>query len=218
MAILLSIPLLQLPSTLALAFPEENPALNRMSASFVPAFILVAIALDTIMSSLSNSSKDNGIQEGVVPGPSSPRSGFAVILALGLFVGALFNNYDLIFNQYEKQFKLSNWNTRDMGLLMKDFIDKGGSPDQAWVVPFPYWADTRLPLFWAETIYRGESSIDPAQLAATVDMPGAKLFIVNVNDSANLESLQALYPDGVTTIYQAEVPSKNFYVFRVSDN
>jgi hypothetical protein len=49
-------------------------------------------------------------------------------------------------------------------------------------------------------------------------MPGAKLFMINKEDLATLESLQALYPDGVVTIYQAEEPSKNFYVFRVSGN
>lgn len=221
MILLVAIPLLQLPSTLALAFPEENPALNRMSAAFVPAFILVAIALDTIMNSIANHPKDD-VQEDVVAAPvsvsASPRSTFAVILALGLFAASLFNNYDLIFNQYETQFKLSNWNTRDMGLVMKDFIDKGGSPDQAWIVPFPYWADTRLPLFWAEAIYRGESALSPDQFGTTVDMPGAKLFMLNIEDAANLEGLRALYPDGVTTIYQAEEPSKNFYIFRVSGN
>jgi hypothetical protein len=105
-----------------------------------------------------------------------------------------------------------------MGLLMKDFINKGGSPDQAWIIPFPYWADTRLPLFWAGTIYRGESSIAPDQLAGTTDLPGAKLFILNIEDAANLELLQELYPQGTATIYQAEIPSKNFYVFRVSGN
>jgi hypothetical protein len=191
--------------------------LNRMSASFVPAFVLVAVALDTIMNSLSNRPRDD-IQGDAAPVSASPRSVFAIILALGLFASSLFNNQDLIFNQYETQFKLSNWNTRDMGLLMKDFIDKGGSPDQAWIVPFPYWADTRLPLFWAETIYRGESAINPDQLDTTTFLTGAKLFIVNIEDDATLERLRGLYPDGVTTIYQADVPSKNFYVFRVSGN
>jgi hypothetical protein len=100
--------------------------------------------------------------------------------------------------------------------LMKDFINKGGSPDQAWIVPFPYWSDTRLPLFWAGPIYRGESAINVDQIPGTTSLPGAKLFILNIEDTVTLEILQDLYPDGVATIYLAEVPSKNFYVFRVS--
>jgi 4-amino-4-deoxy-L-arabinose transferase-like glycosyltransferase len=214
MILLLAIPLLQLPSTLSLAFPDENPALNRMSASFVPAFIMVALAVDGIMNSFSRRTESTELGEVVTVAPS--RSVLAVVLALGLFFASLLNNYDLIFNQYQAQFKLSNWNTRDMGLLMKDFINKGGSPDQAWVVPFPYWSDTRLPLFWAGPIYRGESAISVDQLPGTTSLPGAKLFILNREDTATLEILQDLYPNGVATIYLAEVPSKNFYVFRVS--
>ncbi|MCC6260009.1 MAG: hypothetical protein IT311_04020, partial [Anaerolineales bacterium] len=132
------------------------------------------------------------------------------------FFGALFNNYNLIFDRYVKQFELSNWNTRDMGLLMKDFADKGGSPDQAWVVPYPYWADTRLPLFWAGSIYRGESALQPDRLATTLGLSGAKLFIFNLQDEATMNTLQSLYPNGALTVYQAKVPSKNFYVFRVN--
>jgi hypothetical protein len=102
-----------------------------------------------------------------------------------------------------------------MGLLMKDFMKKGGSPDQAWIIPYPFWADTRLPLFWAGTVYRGESAITTDKLPETLALPGAKLFMFNMNDTATMEVLRSLYPDGVLTVYQAKVPTKNFYVFRV---
>ncbi|MCC7119469.1 MAG: glycosyltransferase family 39 protein [Anaerolineales bacterium] len=212
--LLLAIPLLQLPSTLSIAFPEENPALNRMSAAFVPTFIIVAFAVDAILSSLTKGVNRDSTTEALAPSPM--RSFLALIVVCGLFFGAVFNNYNLIFNQYVKQFELSNWNTRDMGLLMKDFAEKGGSPDQAWVVPYPYWADTRLPLFWAGTIYRGESALKPDLLASTVGLSGPKLFIINLEDQATLNTLQSLYPTGALTVYQAKVPSKNFYVFRVA--
>ncbi len=47
--LLVSIPLLQLPSILSLAYPGENPALNRASGSIVPVFLLVALAFDGVM-------------------------------------------------------------------------------------------------------------------------------------------------------------------------
>src|SRR5690606_3525064 len=50
--LLLSIPLLMLPSTLSLAFPEENPAMNRASGAWIPAFMLCALALDTVLHSV----------------------------------------------------------------------------------------------------------------------------------------------------------------------
>ena len=48
--LLLSVPLLMLPSILSLAFPDENPALNRAGGAIVPVFLIIAIALDGLMS------------------------------------------------------------------------------------------------------------------------------------------------------------------------
>ncbi len=48
--LLVSIPLLQLPSTLSIAFPGENPALNRTSGAYIPVFIIGAMALDGLAS------------------------------------------------------------------------------------------------------------------------------------------------------------------------
>ena len=46
LVLLLSVPLLMLPSILSLAFPDENPALNRAAGAIVPVFVIIAIALD----------------------------------------------------------------------------------------------------------------------------------------------------------------------------
>ena len=51
--LLLSIPLLMLPSILSLAFPDENPSLNRTAGAIIPVFILIALALDGLLSSLN---------------------------------------------------------------------------------------------------------------------------------------------------------------------
>jgi hypothetical protein len=47
--ILLSIPMLMLPSILSLAFPNENPILNRTAGALVPVFVVVGIALDGLV-------------------------------------------------------------------------------------------------------------------------------------------------------------------------
>jgi hypothetical protein len=53
--LILSIPLLMLPSILSLAFPSENPALNRSAGAFIPVFVVVAIALDGLMTGIERS-------------------------------------------------------------------------------------------------------------------------------------------------------------------
>ncbi len=50
--LLLSIPLLAMPSILSLAYPGENPALNRAGGAYVTAFVIAALALDAIVSAL----------------------------------------------------------------------------------------------------------------------------------------------------------------------
>ncbi|HEX9027834.1 MAG TPA: glycosyltransferase family 39 protein, partial [Anaerolineales bacterium] len=53
--LLVSIPLLMLPSILSLAFPAENPQLSRTGGAFVVAFVLVAIALDGLLEAIRRS-------------------------------------------------------------------------------------------------------------------------------------------------------------------
>jgi hypothetical protein len=59
--LLVSIPILMLPSILSLAFPAENPALNRAGGALVPVFVVVGIALDGLLrghrAALSSSSR-----------------------------------------------------------------------------------------------------------------------------------------------------------------
>ncbi|MCK5313821.1 MAG: glycosyltransferase family 39 protein, partial [Anaerolineales bacterium] len=47
--LLLSVPLLMLPSVLSLAFPAENPSLNRAAGAIVPVFLILGIALDALL-------------------------------------------------------------------------------------------------------------------------------------------------------------------------
>lgn len=46
--LLVSIPLLMLPSIMSLAFPMENPALNRSSGAIIPVFTIAALAIVAI--------------------------------------------------------------------------------------------------------------------------------------------------------------------------
>jgi 4-amino-4-deoxy-L-arabinose transferase-like glycosyltransferase len=212
--LLLVLPMLQLPSTLSIAYPEENPALNRMSAAFVPAFLLVGIALDGILNGFMNRAQDGEQNEGP---KFAPRSIFAVLIVLSLYGFSFAKNYDMVFDQYPSQASRTAWNTREMGMVMKDFIDKGGSPDQVWIIPYPHWVDTRLPLFWAGPIYRGESAITTDRLPETLALSGPKLFMFHLLDAPTMEMLQSLYPDGELTVFDAQEETKAFYIYRVGN-
>ena len=202
--LVLAVPLLQLPSILSLAFPGENPALNRAAGAMVPTFLLVAVALDGLLTGIT--------------AKMSRRLGLALawIVVLILMMWSTLQNYDLEFNQFATQYSAGAWNTSEMGAVLKQFGQTYGSTDNVWIVPYPYWVDTRLPGVWAGIPNR-DFAIWPQDFAGTETATGPKLFIVNVDDSADHDQLQALYPHGVWSrfISKTKLEGKDFMIFFV---
>jgi hypothetical protein len=200
--LILSVPMLMLPSILSLAFPSENPVLSRTGGALVTVFVIVGVALNGLYNALHNGFSARW----------GPR--LAVALVVVLFGWSVLQNYDLVFNQYDTEYKLSAWNTSEMGQVIRDFADSVGSPDSAWVMGYPYWVDTRL-----VGMNAGYPTKDYAmfvdQLGTTKNVPGAKLFIVNLEDTQAIGALQQLYPRGWFEKYASKVPSKDFLIYFV---
>jgi len=204
--LLLSIPLLTMPSILSLAFPGENPALNRAGGAYVTAFIIVGLALDGLVASL---------------GSGKVRAGFAWGLAAVLMAWSGIQNYDLVFHQYYESFRNGSWNTSEMGAVIKEFEETHGETDTVWIVPFPHWVDTRLPGVWAGIPNR-DFAMWRERLPETVQLPGPKLFIVKANlqmpennDQETLDVLSELYSDGALELHRSDVPNHDFWIYSV---
>ena len=207
--LLVSIPLLQLPSTLSLAFPGENPALNRAGGAYIPAFIVGAMALDGLLTSLRGGKMRSVLMWGVA--------------GLLLFVSAS-QNYDLVFDQYASSFKQGSWNSSDMGQVIKDFERDYGRTDTVWIVPYPHWVDTRLPAVWAGIPNR-DMAMWRENLPTTLELTGPKMFLVkanlddpNGNDTETLDVLRALYPNGQQRLFNSGVPGHDFWIYLVPSN
>jgi hypothetical protein len=199
--VLLAVPLLMMPSILSLAFPDENPALNRAAGAIVPVFLIIAIAVDGLMSAIERQ--------------TPTRSG--LFLSWGLvgflvFISAL-GNYDLVFNQYQRSYELSAWNTSEMGQVVRDFGEIYGTTDSAYVVAYPYWVDTRLVGMNAGVPTR-DFAVQPDQIAMTLNDPRPKMFLVNPEDQAAIDTLRQIFPQGNVTTYHSQV-DKNFYIYMV---
>ena len=199
--LLLSVPLLMLPSILSLAYPTENPALNRAAGAMVPVFLIVGITLDSFLSTLRT-------RLGEVQGPW-------ITAAVGvlLFLWAANKNYDLVFNQFANSYDSGAWNTSEMGQVVHEFADSMGSYDTAWVVGYPFWVDTRLVGINAGN--PKDYAIAPDQLAGTGSVAGAKLFLINLQDKDSVQALKNLYPAGWMKEYVSKYPNKDFLVFFV---
>ncbi|HEX2698031.1 MAG TPA: hypothetical protein VHM28_10010, partial [Anaerolineales bacterium] len=202
--LLLSIPILLLPSILSLAFPDENPALNRAGGALVPAFLVVALALDGLLTAIGSERK------------------WLVWLTSGILVAtSAFQNYDLIFNQFDQNFRNGAWNSSEMGAVIKQFGLTYGETDTVWIVPFPYWVDTRLPGVWAGIPNR-DFAMWRDNLPSTVQLPGPKLFIVKANpndeasnDQQTLDVLRHLYPQGSLSLHPSSVTGHDFWIYFV---
>ena len=90
--LILSIPLLMLPSILSLAFPSENPTLNRTAGALVPVFLIIGLSFEVLLTSIENR--------------TSQPVNKAVVVAMGIIflLWAGYQNFDLVFNQYEQNY------------------------------------------------------------------------------------------------------------------
>jgi hypothetical protein len=210
--LILSIPVLQLPSSLSLAFPAENPALNRASGAAVVVFIIVALVLDGLMTGLKQAA-----------GPRVDRRADVLLWAVTgvLLIWSVSQNYDLVFKQYDQQFRNASWNSSEMGMVIKQFGLTYGETDTTWIVPFPYWVDTRLPGIYAGIPNR-DFAVQRDNLDQTLSVQGPKLFIVKAdpnnpdyNDQATLDALKQLYPQGSVGLHTSTMPGHDFWIYFV---
>ncbi|HMD87570.1 MAG TPA: glycosyltransferase family 39 protein [Anaerolineaceae bacterium] len=200
--LLVSVPLLMLPSILSLAFPIENPSLNRTGGAIIPVFLIAALSLEGLLRMLYNR--------------ANTRWGVVLPIVLGLALGgvSMAQNYDLVFNQYNNQFMASAWNSTEIGQVIHDFAHSIGSENSAYVIPFPYWVDTRLVGINAGYPVK-DYALAQDQLSTTLPVKQAKLFIFKDEDTKSLDLLKQLYPQGVYWLFQSKIQGKNFYEFLV---
>jgi hypothetical protein len=123
-------------------------------------------------------------------------------------------NFDLVFKQYANQFLRNAWNSSEIGAQIARFVDTGNNPENAFVVPYPHWVDTRL-----VGIHAGFPGRDYAlwadDLGTTGNISGRKLFIVKPEDQQTLDTIKFLYPDAEEEIYYSRTPGKDFIVIHV---
>ncbi len=200
--LLISIPVLMLPSILSLAFPNENPALNRTAGALVPAFLIIGLTLDGFL---------NGVEKSL---PGTIRKGFSTIFTGLLLLVSMTQNYHLVFTTYLDQYKMSAGNTTEVGIVLKNFAESVGTPDTVWIIGYPNWIDTRLPAIVAGYPIK-DYAIWPDDITTTLNYPGPKLFIINPADLSDISTLQSLYPRASTKMYTSTVPGRDFLIMLV---
>jgi hypothetical protein len=193
--LLLSIPLLLMPSVLSLAFPVENPALNRAGGAAVAAILVSAKALEGWLASAGGERKRLLVTHGVT----------ALLLSVSIL-----QNYNLVFHVFDISYRRAVWNSTEMAQV----IQAQGSETTAWIVPYWQWVDTRLPAIWLGDV-QGDLALWPDEFFATTQIAGAKLFIFNPQDLETEILLKQIYPEGRLNRYTSASIGKDFMIFSV---
>lgn len=201
--LLVSVPLLMLPSTLSLAFPAENPAPNRASGVMVPIFTLVALPLAAIPAYVAKQWKTD----------SARIVGWGFAGALVLIAAS--TNYRLAVSEWGGQHRRGAWNTTDAGRIIGNFANSVGTYETSHVIRYPHWMDTRLVAIIAGRPDR-DPGIWPDQAAELPDTEEAQLFLLKPEDQEGLLVLQSRFPDGVYSLWESNtLEGKDILIYMV---
>lgn len=203
--LLLSIPILLLPSTLALALPDENPSLHRSGMALLVVFVIIAIPLKLVLQYGRKLSND---WRGTFLG--------ATLVGLLIFVSAQVN-WNIFFVRYAKEYSDSVQNASELGGVVRAWATTTGSWETVIVRAYPYWVDTRSVgiysgnFSWNNVILDGQ----PIVPEKWQNDPRAKLYILNRHDSKTIAELRGTYPQGVLTYQTSNFHDKDYLTFFV---
>jgi NADH:ubiquinone oxidoreductase subunit 6 (subunit J) len=205
LSLLLMIPVLILPSVLSIAFPAENPSLNRSGGAIIPVFLIVAFSIESFADNLKER----------LSGKWGVLVSWAVVLLLAIV--SLNTNAKLVFEDYYQQFKNSAWNTSEIGSVIRQFDETIGDNKQAWVIPYPHWVDTRLVGIQAVGFVK-DFALWQSDIESTMDAPVPKLYIFKADDEETSQILKDLFPGGVEDRYESSVAGRDFMLYYVLDD
>ncbi len=214
-----------MPSALSIAYPIENPSHTRTSGALAMAYLLAAFPMALIVDKLLE----------VIQ--SRPR-----YIAVGLFcgiiiLGAYTANRYVYFNPHREAYLNASLPHSEAGAILKGFALSGGSYGNAFVLAYPYWWDYRIVgleagLFdWPNGVKDPDGDNFPALPADTLptllkdnywrsdayrfDPERGLLFFLNRADTAQLERLQSLFPQGWVALHRSYQPNEDFVLFNV---
>lgn len=202
--LLIALPVLFLPSTLALAVPYENPSVNRAGSAIPVIFVLCALPLAMLV---------QAIRRSVQPRLLTALAATVLTVLVGI---AAFENFGRFFRDFDQQSRTIVVNTTEIATAIDGASSVGVSLDNAYIIDRAYWLDIRNigltlgNLGWAYDHNVGVDDPLPERHA------GEPLFLVlHYDDAERLAEILLKYPGGQLTRVSAEFPDKDFMTYLV---
>ena len=205
--------ILLLPSALSLAYPIENPSVVRTGGAIPAVMVIAALPLGLTLERKSLAPRIASSTTRTML--SGWRRGLLVSGALILAIAVTAINYQRYFSDYWKQYQRYALNTTEIASAIQGFIESGGAPDNAWIVAWPYWIDTR-----GAGIELGDPTwnnviLDPGELDTHADQPRPRFYVLHWQDWKTLEHLKTLFPRGWSSLYASENRHGDFVLYYV---
>jgi len=201
--LLLGIWFLLLPSTLSLAFPNENPSVVRAGGAIPLVFTLATLPVTLAIRRLEE-----------VFGRAGVVLAFLLVSLMACQMGR--DVYQWYFIRYDEQHRRSSWNASEIARAMRGFADSVGDLEHAYLKSFPHWVDHRNVGIWLVNDPTWDNRVmDIEEAVGHVSDPAPKLYILHPADQASLARLQELFPQGTVRRYPSRTPGKEFLGFFV---
>ncbi len=193
--------ILLLPSTLAIAFPIENPSNIRASGVIPVIMVVVALPLYVVARQLVYALRGG--------------TGLLLVVLLGgvLMWQAASLNYELYFIDYDQQYRRAAWNASDMARAMQGFADSLGSIYDAHLIGTAYWVDHRAIALTLRNMEWNNLIMDMRQAEPHLAEPRNRLYIFNPSNLDAERWLRQHYPNGRLMRFRAFMPEKDFMIF-----
>ena len=202
MVVLISLFVLTLASTLALAFPVENPGINRAAVAIPSVLVLAGLPVVWLL----QQARGAGLGRKVLVGAA----------VAGLAAVSIQQNYEGYFVRFrDEQIKILD-PTLDVVRLMRKYRDERGVPfDNAYLLGTTGWIDGRCIDFEiGDRLWSAPHSI-PAGRPIPLILDRPLLFFVHPSDTAHRDELKAAFPDGKEELQAQPFPDRSYYTYFV---
>lgn len=196
--IFVAIFILLLPSTLSIAFPEENPSVVRAGGAVPFVMILAALPLALWYRQMRRVGS----------------RGLALLLMGLLLLWTIKINYDLYFIAYDEEYRRASWNTTEVAAAFKSFALTQGDLDHAYIIVYPHWVDHRaVGIHLGRMRYDSQLIMEQDTIRQQAQDTAPKLYALRKEDTNSISLLRQLYPDGVLKEYHSRTPFRDFVLF-----
>jgi hypothetical protein len=207
--ILLSLPVLTLASTLALAFPIENPGINRAAVAF-PSIIALAVLP---AAALLASGRPAGAADRRPSRVAAPWIAAAGLVVLGAYSAR--ENWQAYFVRFAQQQQSIEEPTNDLVQKMREYRAKGVPFDNVYLLNTSSWIDARAMAFeLGDLLWPIPHNIAPSEpVPLLLDRP--LLFFFHPSDRIHRDQLHEQFPHGTETLVEQKFLDRNYYTYFV---